>query len=44
LISLGFSVLFPLLFGRKRIRAQEAEVLAIEARKRDLEHVELNEI
>ena len=44
LISLGFSVLFPLLFGRKRIRAQEAEVLAIEARKRDLEHIELNEI
>ena len=44
LISLGFSVLFPLLFGRKRIRAQESEVLAIEARKRDLEHVELNEI
>jgi hypothetical protein len=44
LISLGFSVLFPLLFGRKRIRAQEAEVLAIEARKRDLEHVELSEI
>ncbi|MSY66503.1 MAG: hypothetical protein F2660_05545 [Actinobacteria bacterium] len=44
LISLGFSVLFPLLFGRKRIRAQESEVLTIEARKRDLEHVELNEI
>ena len=44
LISLGFSVLFPILFGRKRIRAQESEVLAIEARKRDLEHVELNEI
>jgi len=44
LISLGFSVLFPLMFGRKRIRAQESEVLAIEARKRDLEHVELNEI
>jgi purine-cytosine permease-like protein len=44
LISLGFSVLFPLLFGRNRIRAQESEVLAIEARKRDLEHVELNEI
>ncbi len=44
LISLGFSILFPLLFGRKRIRAQEAEVLQIESRKRDLEHVEINEI
>jgi purine-cytosine permease-like protein len=43
-IALGFSVLFPILFGRKRIRGQEDEVLAIEARKRDLEHVELSEI
>jgi hypothetical protein len=42
-IALGFSVLFPILFGRKRIREQEAEVLAIEARKQDLEHVELDE-
>jgi hypothetical protein len=42
-ISLGFSVLFPILFGRKRIRAQESEVLAIEARKNDLEHVDLDE-
>ena len=42
-IALGFSVLFPILFGRKRIRAQESEVLAIEARKSDLEHVDLDE-
>ena len=42
-IALGFSVLFPILFGRKRIRDQEAEVLAIEARKLDLEHVDLDE-
>jgi len=42
-IALGFSVLFPILFGRKRIRAQESEVLAIEARKNDLEHVDLDE-
>jgi purine-cytosine permease-like protein len=42
-IALGFSVLFPILFGRKRIRAQESEVLAIEARKGDLEHVDLDE-
>ena len=42
-IALGFSVLFPILFGRKRIRDQESEVLAIEARKMDLEHVDLDE-
>ena len=42
-IALGFSVLFPILFGRKRIRDQEGEVLAIEARKLDLEHVDLDE-
>lgn len=42
-IALGFSVLFPILFGRKRIRDQEGEVLAIEARKMDLEHVDLDE-
>ena len=42
-IALGFSVLFPILFGRKRIRDQEGEVLAIEARKSDLEHVDLDE-
>jgi hypothetical protein len=36
-------VLFPILFGRKRIRGQESEVLAIEARKNDLENVELDE-
>jgi hypothetical protein len=42
-IALGFSVLFPILFGRKRIREQVAEVLEIEARKQDLEHVELDE-
>lgn len=44
LISLGFTLLFPILFGRKRIREQESEVLAIESRKRDLEHVDLDEI
>jgi hypothetical protein len=38
-ISLGFSALFPILFGRKRIAAQEAEVLKIEARKSDLDDV-----
>jgi purine-cytosine permease-like protein len=42
-IALGLSVLFPILFGRKRIRGQESEVLAIEARKNDLENVELDE-
>ena len=42
-IALGFSVLFPILFGRKRIRDQEGEVLAIEARKLDLEHVDLDD-
>lgn len=30
------SFLFPILFGRKRIKTQEAEVLKIEARKHDL--------
>jgi purine-cytosine permease-like protein len=42
-IALGLSVLFPILFGRKRLRGQESEVLAIEARKNDLENVELDE-
>jgi purine-cytosine permease-like protein len=42
-IALGLSLLFPILFGRKRIRGQESEVLAIEARKNDLENVELDE-
>jgi NCS1 family nucleobase:cation symporter-1 len=42
-ISLGFSALFPILFGRKRIASQEAEVLKIEARRNDLDDVELSE-
>jgi purine-cytosine permease-like protein len=43
LIALGFASLFPILFGRKRIAAQEAEVLKIEARRNDLDDVELSE-
>lgn len=42
-IALGLSVLFPILFGRKRIRSQELEVLAIEARRNELDNVELDE-
>jgi hypothetical protein len=42
-IALGLSVLFPIFFGRKRIRSQELEVLAIEARRNELDNVELDE-
>jgi hypothetical protein len=34
------SFLFPILFGRKRIKHQEQEVLKIEARRHDLVDVE----
>ena len=43
LIAFGFASLFPLLFGRNRIKAQEIEVLKIEARKKDLDGVRLGE-
>ena len=43
LIALGFASVFPILFGRKRIASQEAEVLKIEARRNDLDDVELSE-
>ena len=43
LIALGFASVFPVLFGRKRIEGQEAEVLKIEARKNDLDGIELGE-
>ncbi|MBP6043761.1 MAG: cytosine permease [Rhodoluna sp.] len=43
LIALGFASLFPLLFGRNRIKAQEIEVLKIEARKKDLDGVSFGE-
>ena len=43
LVSLGFSALFPILFTRGRIKAQEKEVLAIEARRHDLSNLDLAE-
>jgi purine-cytosine permease-like protein len=43
LLALGFACLFPLLFGRKRIKDQELEVLKIEARKNDLDGVDFGE-
>jgi purine-cytosine permease-like protein len=43
LLALGFASLFPLLFGRKRIKEQELEVLKIEARKNDLDGVDFGE-
>jgi len=43
LLALGFAFLFPLLFGRKRIKEQELEVLKIEARKNDLDGVDFGE-
>ena len=43
LIALGFASLFPLLFGRNRIKGQEIEVLKIEARKKDLDGVSFGE-
>lgn len=43
LVSLGFSVLFPILFTRARIGVQEREVRAIEARRNDLTDLDLNE-
>lgn len=43
LLALGFACLFPPLFGRKRIKDQELEVLKIEARKKDLDGVDFGE-
>jgi hypothetical protein len=40
-IAALISFLFPILFGRKRIRTQEDEVLKIEARRHDLVDVDL---
>ncbi|MEN9749438.1 MAG: hypothetical protein RL149_516 [Actinomycetota bacterium] len=42
-IALGFSVLFPLLFGRGKIALQEQEVLKIEARKGELNDLEITD-
>lgn len=42
-IALGFAALFPILFGRKKIAFQEQEVLKIEARKNDLDHLEFTD-
>ena len=43
LIALFVSALFPVLFGRKRIKLQEQEVLKIEARRNDLDGIEIGE-
>ena len=43
LLALVVSSLFPVLFGRKRIKLQEQEVLKIESRKNDLDGIEIGE-